>query len=81
MPQGNMVSPVDLYRAMPVPCPEGVVPLYYADDMGVNRMGNEARFEEVRDHDQNLEEMPLTGDSEGGENDAQDDVFNISQVD
>ena len=81
MPQGNMMAPVDVSRAMPVPCPEGVVPLYYADDMGVNRMGGEARFEEVRDYDQNLEEMPLTEESEGGENNAQDDVFNISQVD
>ena len=72
MPQGSMVGPASLARALPVPCPEGITPLCYVDDVGVSR-----EAEDVTSNEADGGGVANEGDEEM----SQEEVFNISQVD
>ena len=72
MPQGSMAGPASLARAVPIPCPEGITPLCFVDDVGVLR-----EAEDVTSNEAGGDEAANEGDEEM----SQEEVFNISQVD
>ena len=66
------MAPVDLARAMPIPCPEGITPLMYGDDMGVILNGD-PMMPALEQVDDELERDEEDSDGTG--------MFNLSQVD
>ena len=72
MPQGNPVAPVDVARAIPIPCPEGITPLMYGDDMGVV-LNSDPMMPALELGDDELERDEEDSDGTG--------MFNLSQVD